>query len=87
VHLANFDPSAWPEPHVFDPGRGDQRHLAFGHGVHFCLGAPLARLELSTALSLLAARFPGLRLDVPLDELTWTVGSWLNSLVALPVAW
>ncbi|HLX47216.1 MAG TPA: cytochrome P450 [Streptosporangiaceae bacterium] len=87
VHLANFDRNAWHEPHVFDPGRGDQRHLAFGHGVHFCLGAPLARLELSTALSLLAARFPGLRMDVPLDELTWTVGSWLNSLVALPVTW
>jgi cytochrome P450 len=87
VHLANFDPGAWPRPHVFDPDRGDQRHLAFGYGVHFCLGAPLARLELSTALSMLAARLPGLRLDIPLEELTWTVDSWLNTPVTLPVAW
>jgi nocardicin N-oxygenase len=87
VQLANYDQNAWQQPHVFEPGRGDQRHLAFGHGIHFCLGAPLARVELSVALGMLAARFPGLRLDVPLDELTWTVGSWLNNLVALPVAW
>jgi cytochrome P450 len=87
VQLANFDQAAWQQPHVFDPGRGDQRHLAFGHGIHFCLGAPLARVELSVSLSMLAARFPDLRLDVTPDELTWTVGSWLNNLVALPVTW
>lgn len=87
VHLANFDRQVWREPHVFNPDRGDPRHLAFGYGVHFCLGAPLARVELCTVLSMLAARLPGLRLDVPLEELTWTVSSWLNTPVSLPIAW
>jgi nocardicin N-oxygenase len=87
VHLANFDRQIWPEPHVFNPDRGDPRHLAFGHGVHFCLGAPLARVELAAVLGMLARRMPGLRLEVPLAELTWTVSSWLNTPVSLPVTW
>lgn len=87
VHLANYDSSVWPQPQVFDPDRGEQGHLAFGHGVHFCLGAPLARAELGIALAGLVDRFPGLRLQLPVDELTWTVTSWLNAPVDLPVAW
>jgi cytochrome P450 len=87
VHLANYDPAVWPRPDVFDPGRGEQGHLAFGHGVHFCLGAPLARVELGIALEGLASRFPDLRLRLPADQLTWTVTSWLNAPVDLPVAW
>ncbi|MEU3922396.1 cytochrome P450 [Streptomyces sp. NPDC029004] len=53
----------------FDAGRADKEHLAFGHGVHFCLGAPLGRLEASIALPALFERFPGLALAVPQEEL------------------
>jgi len=52
---ANRDPRRWPEPERFDVGRADSGHLAFGGGIHFCLGAPLARLELETTLTELAA--------------------------------
>lgn len=62
---ANRDPSAWDEPARFDPGRPAKTHLSFGVGLHFCLGAPLARLELATALPILFARRPGLRLARP----------------------
>ena len=55
---AQRDPAAFDRPDVFDPDRDGIRHLAFGHGVHFCLGAPLARLEARIALSAVTARFP-----------------------------
>ncbi|MBO0806727.1 MAG: cytochrome P450 [Actinobacteria bacterium] len=87
VQLANFDETAWPEPATFDPARPDLQHLAFGHGVHFCLGAPLARVELRVALTGLAARFPALRLNSGAQDLDWTTGSWLNGPTALPVTW
>jgi cytochrome P450 len=59
---AQRDPNVFDRPDVFDPDRDVQRHLAFGHGVHFCLGAPLARLEARIALSAVTARFPDARL-------------------------
>jgi cytochrome P450 len=59
---ANRDPEAWPEPARFDPFRSVRTNLAFGAGLHFCVGAPLARLELQVALPILFARLPGLRL-------------------------
>ncbi|MET8687179.1 cytochrome P450 [Streptomyces sp. NPDC004732] len=69
----------------FDITRTVKEHLAFGHGVHFCLGAPLARLEVSTALSLLFDRFPQLELAVPVSELR-PLGSLLsNGHQTLPV--
>jgi cytochrome P450 len=59
---ANHDPAAVDRPDEFDPDRETIRHLGFGKGVHFCLGAPLARLEAAVALSKLTARFPDARL-------------------------
>jgi unspecific monooxygenase len=64
---ANRDPALWPDPHRFDPARTPTPNLSFGAGLHFCVGAPLARLELQIALPILFARLPGLRLAAPAD--------------------
>ena len=60
---ANRDPAEFDNPDVFDPDRKGLRHLGFGRGAHYCLGAPLARLEACVALSAVTARFPNARLD------------------------
>ena len=62
---ANRDERRWAEPDRFDLGRADTGHLSFGGGVHFCLGAPLARLELETTLTELARTEPELRVVPP----------------------
>lgn len=59
---ANRDPAQFPNPDQFDLRRADSRHMAFGHGPHFCLGAPLARLEAQIAFNTVARRFPNLHL-------------------------
>ena len=66
---ANMDASAFEEPERFDVAREPNRHLAFSHGTHFCLGAQLARLETKIALRNLIERNPDLRLAVPAEEL------------------
>jgi len=83
---ANRDPKKFPEPARLDITRPPAQHLAFGHGIHHCLGAPLARLEGRVALGALIDRFPRLRLAVPAEELAWRPGLLLNGLAALPVA-
>jgi cytochrome P450 len=62
---AGRDPAVWEAPHRFNPGRPAKPHLAFGAGLHFCLGAPLARLEMAAALPVLFERCPGLHLADP----------------------
>jgi cytochrome P450 len=84
---ANRDPSQYANPAVLDVDRDESRHLAFGHGIHFCLGAPLARMEGQIALGTLLRRFPELRLAVSDDELHWGHGDGLvlRGLTELPV--
>jgi hypothetical protein len=74
---ANRDGARFSDAERFDVGRADNRHLAFGHGIHFCLGAPLARMEGVIALGSLLDRFPDLRLAVPSDDLHWGHGDGL----------
>ncbi|KFI26102.1 cytochrome P450 [Haematobacter missouriensis] len=62
---ANRDPKVWPDPTLFDPHRTPGPQLAFGAGIHFCVGAPLARLELQIALPILFARLKGLQFSHP----------------------
>jgi cytochrome P450 len=82
---ANHDPARFAEPDRLDLGRDAGGHLAFGHGIHYCLGAPLARLEGEVAFGALLARFPSLTLAVPADELRWRPSSLIHGLESLPV--
>ncbi|MDP9167002.1 MAG: cytochrome P450 [Actinomycetota bacterium] len=77
------DPAAFERPDDFDPAREDLRHLAFGHGVHFCLGAPLARLEARVALSAVTARFPDAHLAA---EPVYKPNVTLRGLASLPLS-
>jgi cytochrome P450 len=84
---ADWDPAVFPEPERLDIHRGNRRHVAFGYGVHQCLGQNLARLELEIAFSTLFARIPALQLAIPADELPYKHGSMLYGIHELPVTW
>ncbi|MBB4684405.1 cytochrome P450 [Amycolatopsis jiangsuensis] len=84
---ANRDPGFIDHPDALDIGRGEAGHLAFGHGVHHCLGAPLARLELCAAFPALLRRFPSLALAVPDSEVEFRVFNSVYGAAALPVSW
>jgi cytochrome P450 len=86
-NAAHFDPRFVPDPLRFDVGRPPAAHLGFGHGVHHCVGAPLARAELRIALEVLTTRFPGLRLATGIEDLTWKEGLIVRAPTELPVTW
>lgn len=87
VGSANRDDAQFPDADVLDLGRTANRHVGFGRGPHFCLGAPLARLETEIALETLLRRLPNLRLAIAEDDLYWRPIPLFRSLAALPVAW
>ncbi|MBE8472194.1 cytochrome P450 family protein [Streptomyces justiciae] len=82
---ASRDPLHFPDPDRFDITRRPQGHLGFGHGLHHCLGAPLARLEASVAVRLLLRHHPALALATDPAELTWRTSTLVRGLAALPV--
>lgn len=84
---ANYDAAEFPDPERLDVSRPIRHHVAFGHGVHQCVGQSLARVELQVTLGRLLERFPGLRLAVPAEEVPVRFDSFVDGLYALPVAW
>ncbi|WP_066941491.1 cytochrome P450 [Microtetraspora fusca] len=87
ISAANRDPDVFDEPGRFDVTRESNPHLTFGLGIHYCLGARLARIELELALAVTLRRLPGLRLAVPVGELRAEGGHLIRGLPELPVAW
>jgi cytochrome P450 len=83
IGAANRDPAHFPDPDRLDVARPDNRHIAFGFGIHFCLGAPLARIEGQVAIGTLLRRMPALKLVS--DKPEWRESSVLRGLKTLPV--
>lgn len=84
---ANRDPAFIEDPDRLDITRGALGHVAFGHGVHHCLGAPLARMEMRIAFPALLQRFPGLALAVPYEDIEFRAHHVVFGVHALPVTW
>ncbi|MEV5543832.1 cytochrome P450 [Saccharopolyspora shandongensis] len=84
---ANRDEAVFDDPDRFDIARGAAGHLTFGHGPRYCIGAPLARIELQAVFSLLVPRFPTMRPTVPAEELTLRRDVLTGGLIELPVTW
>jgi cytochrome P450 len=82
---ADRDPARFTEPDTLDLARRDNQHLGYGHGIHYCLGAPLARLEGRTALGTLLTRLPDVRLAGDTSDLRWRGGLIMRGLRTLPV--
>jgi cytochrome P450 len=84
---ANRDADRFPDPDRLDLTRPMRTHLAYGHGIHHCIGRSLARLEMHVAFPALLRRFPTLRLAVPFDEVPFRVSNITYGVHALPVSW
>ena len=87
IGSANRDAGRFPDADTLDLGRVDNKHVGFGRGPHYCLGAPLARLETEIALETLLRRLPDLRLAIAQDDLYWRPIPLFRSLASLPVVW
>jgi cytochrome P450 len=85
IASADHDPERFANPDALDVTRADNKHVAFGKGIHFCLGAPLARMEGQIAINTLLRRMPELRLADSPESLTWRPGIVLRGLKGLPV--
>ena len=85
--IANRDPSVFPDPDVLDLHRNPRKHVAFGFGVHQCLGQPLARMELQVVYSTLYRRIPTLRLATTLEEIPFKHDGSVYGVYELPVTW
>jgi cytochrome P450 len=86
IGSANRDETVFQNPDQLEITREPNKHLSFGQGIHFCLGAPLARMEAQIAINTLLGRMPDLRLKVPPDSLRWRPSMILRGLDALPVS-
>jgi cytochrome P450 len=82
---ADRDPARFADPDTLDLSRSDNQHLGYGHGIHYCLGAPLARLEGRTAIGTLLRRLPDLQLATDPADLRWRGGLIMRGLRDLPV--
>jgi cytochrome P450 len=87
LNAANHDPTVFTDPGHVDVTRRAAAHLAFGHGARYCIGAPLARIELRSVLTGLLTRFPDMHLAIPKAELTTHTGTLTGGLTTLPVTW
>lgn len=87
VAAANHDEQAFACPHAFDPSRGSRHHVAFGYGVHQCLGQNLVRVEMEVAYRRLFERIPTLELAVPVEEVPFKHDTVLHGLHEMPVRW
>ncbi|MEV0696786.1 cytochrome P450 [Saccharopolyspora sp. NPDC050389] len=85
IDSANHDARRYADPDVLDIGRDEGGHLAFGHGIHYCLGAPLARLEAEIAFTKLLGRYGRIDLAVPAEQLEWRFSVVMRGLERLPV--
>lgn len=85
IGSANRDPEYFDEPDTLNVARTPNRHISFGFGIHFCLGAPLARMEASIAFNALLKRFPNIELNGSSEDLTWRKNVFLRGLETLPV--
>ena len=82
---ANHDPEQFPQPDILNLRRDSSGHVAFGHGIHYCVGAPLARIEGQIAFGALLERFGDIQLAVPLESLRFRPGTLIRGLESLPV--
>jgi cytochrome P450 len=84
---ANRDPATFENPDALDIHRDAHDHVSFGHGIHRCIGGPLAQVELEVVYATLFRRIPGLRLAVPFDQLSFKDGAIMYGAYELPVTW
>jgi cytochrome P450 len=82
---ANRDEAKYDDPDLLDISRPAHGHLAFGHGIHYCVGAQLGKVQVETAIARLIARFPDIALAVPPDQLAWKTSNLMRGLESLPV--